>query len=85
MHEEGSIGDVVDLDAGHVAGSGDDSVDVIGVSSQDGDVADLRVPLDTHEIDCAEQAACVPDGSCKVSERTRSIVQSSAERRAERS
>jgi len=60
-------------------------VDVIGVSSQDRDVADLGVPLDTHEIDCAEQAACVHDGSCKVGERTRSIVQSSAERRAERS
>jgi hypothetical protein len=51
------------------------------VGGEDGDVADLRAPLDADEVDRVEQAAGVADRLGQAGERARPVVEVDAERR----
>jgi hypothetical protein len=53
------------------------------VVGEDVDVADLRVSLDAHEVDRAEQSAGVADRRGKARERAGVVLDPHADRRAE--
>src|SRR4029079_11220493 len=84
MHEEGTVGDVQDLDARDPAHRGGDLLHVPGVACEHGDVADLGSTLDLDQVDRAEETARVADRLGQPPERSGAVLQADAQRGAER-
>ena len=82
--EEGPVGDVLDLDPVQMRDGFEDPLHVRAVRGEEGDVADLVPAPDPHEVDRAEQAACVADRLGELGERAGVVLQTHAHRRAER-
>ena len=83
VHEERPVGDVLDLDSVHGGDRRDDALEVRGVTGEHGHVPDLVVAPDPHEVDGAEQAACLRDRLRERGERARPVLESHADGGAE--
>ena len=62
VHEEGAVGDAVDLHALELAHRAHDGLGVVAVGARDRDVAHDLVGLDAHEVDRAQHRVRVGDG-----------------------
>ena len=82
--EERAVGDVLDLDSIHLPYGFEDPLDVRGVSREERHVAHLVPAPDSHEVDRAEEAACVADRLGESRERARVVLEAHAHRGAER-
>src|SRR5690349_21458940 len=83
MHQERPVGHVEDLDAGNAAYALDHLVEMSAVGGEDGDVADLGVLLDAHDVDRAQGRAGLADRSREPRERSRRVIEPRPQRRAE--
>src|SRR5690242_504950 len=84
MCEEGAVGDVDDLDTAHAADGVNDGVEMRLVVGENGDVTDLRVALDTDEVDRVQKAARLADRGREPRKGAGMVLDPDADRSAER-